>query len=142
MSLAACGVAWLAGCAVGPDYKRPVINSPAAFRDGTTATNGSFGELNWWQVYQDQTLQALIREALTNNYDLRIAVTRVEQARAVAMQARSQFVPSVNYAGTVDRGRNDLLGFPFPNNGATTSSAAVIPVRILGSGSLGPRPAA
>jgi len=68
-------------------------------------------------------LQALIREALTNNYDLRIAMARVEQARALAMQARSQFVPSLSYNGTVSRGRNDFLGSPFPNNGATLSSA-------------------
>ena len=68
--------------------------------------------------------RALIREALTNNYDLRIAVARVEQARAVAMQARSQFVPSVNYSGTVSRGRNDFLGSAFPENGATLSSVS------------------
>src|SRR5262249_5366060 len=76
------------------------------------------------QVYQDAKLQALIGEALTNNYDLRIALARVEQARAVAMQARSQFVPSVNYNGTISRGRNAVLGSPFPNNGVTLNSAA------------------
>ena len=67
---------------------------------------------------------ALIREALTNNYDLRTAATRVEQARAVAMQARSQFVPSINYNGTVSRGRNELLGNAIPNGGATGSAVA------------------
>jgi multidrug efflux system outer membrane protein len=81
-------------------------------------------ELSWWQVYQDATLQALVREAFTNNYDLRITLARVEQARAVAMQARSQFVPSVSYNGNVSRGRNDFLGSPFPNGGATVNSAA------------------
>jgi multidrug efflux system outer membrane protein len=112
-----------AGCAVGPNYKRPQVDSPAGFRDDNGPTNTSFADLNWWQVYQDPILQALIREALTNNYDLRIAVTRVEQARAVAMQARSQFFPSVNYSGVVSQGRNDLFGSAFPNNGSTTSSA-------------------
>jgi multidrug efflux system outer membrane protein len=68
-------------------------------------------------------LQSLVREALTNNYDLGIAISRVEQARAVAMQARSQFVPSVGYNGTVSRGRNNFAGEAFPNGGATTSSA-------------------
>ena len=63
-------------------------------------------------------MQALIREAFTNNYDLRIAMTRVEQARQVAAQARSQFMPSVNYNGAVSRGRNDLLGSLYPDNGA------------------------
>jgi multidrug efflux system outer membrane protein len=49
----------------------------------------------------DDTLQALVREAFTNNYDLRIALTRVEQARQVAAQARSQFVSNVDYSGAV-----------------------------------------
>ena len=120
-----CAVAGLfAGCAVGPNYKRPVINSPAAFRGEEKSTNSPSTELAWWKVYEDAALQALIREAFTNNYDLRIAVARVEQARAVAMQARSQFVPSVDYNGTVSRGRNDFLGSAFPENGATVSSVS------------------
>jgi outer membrane protein, multidrug efflux system len=117
-------LAFFAGCAVGPNYQRPAIDSPAVFRDDNAATNVSFADLAWWQVYQDTTLQALIREALTNNYDLRIALARVEQSRAVAQQARSQFVPSVNYNGAVSRGRNDFLGSVYPNNGAMLSSAA------------------
>jgi outer membrane protein, multidrug efflux system len=113
----------LAGCAVGPNYKRPPVDSPPTFRFNNAATHTSFADLKWWQVYQDNNLQALIREALTNNYDLREAVTRVEQSRAVAMQARSQFMPSVDYGGTVSQGRNDLFGSAFPNNGVTTGSA-------------------
>jgi len=117
-------VSWFAGCAVGPNYQRPATQSPEAFRADTAPTNHSFAELDWWQVYRDATLQSLIREAFTNNYDLLIAVTRVEQARALAMQARSQFVPNVDYSGVVSRGRNDLLGSAFPNRGATAGSAA------------------
>ncbi len=113
----------MAGCAVGPDYKRPMVASPSAFRDDAAPTNSSFADLDWWQVYRDNTLQALVREALTNNNDLRIAMTRVEQARASAMQARAQFVPNVEYNGTVSRGRNDLFGSTFPNNAQTASSA-------------------
>ena len=60
----------------------------------------------------------------------------------VAMQARSQFVPSVDYNGTVSRGRNDLFGSAFPNNGATAQFRRGHAQRFLGSGSLGPRPAA
>src|SRR5258708_23766809 len=121
--LALCGLLCLAGCAVGPNYKRPVIDSPTTFRGQGYATNTSFGDPNWWQVYRDDTLQGLIREALTNNYDLRIAIARVEQARAIAMQTRSQFIPSLNYNGTVSRGRNDVFGSGFPNNGNTANSA-------------------
>jgi len=114
---------WFAGCAVGPNYKRPAVESPPAFRFQDGAATEALVELNWWQVYQDPALQALIREALTNNYDLRIALARVEQARALAMQARSQFMPSVDYGGTVSRGRNDVFGSAFPDNAATVSSA-------------------
>jgi multidrug efflux system outer membrane protein len=114
---------FLEGCAVGPNYKRPVVDSPPAFRAENEATNGAYAELAWWEVYKDDALQALIREALTNNYDLSIAMARVEQARALAMQAHSQFFPSVTYNGNVSRGRNYVLGSGFPNGGATASTA-------------------
>src|ERR1700761_8713984 len=117
------GAILFASCAVGPNYKRPAVNSPATFRDAGEITNTESPELAWWQVYQDEPLQALVHEAFTNNYDLRIAATRVEQARAIAMQARSQFVPSATYGGTVSRGRNDLFGSSFPNGGATVNSS-------------------
>src|SRR5438034_9481077 len=94
------------------------------FRGDSTPTNSSFADFDWWQIYQDTNLQALVREAFTNNYDLRIAATRVEQARALAMQARSQFVPNINYNGTVSRGRNEVFGSAFPNGAATLSSVA------------------
>ncbi len=117
------GLILSAGCSVGPNYKRPAIDSPPVFRGEDEDTNGALPELNWWQVYRDQMLQALVREAFTNNYDLGIAVARVEQARAVAMQARSQFVPGITYDGTLSRGRNQLFGSAFPNGGNTASSA-------------------
>ena len=118
-----CGAGLLGGCAVGPDYKRPTINAPDAFR-GEEKPTGAFTELAWWHLYDDSTLQALIREAFTNSYDLRIAVTRVEQAQAAVMQARSQFVPNAGYGGAVSRGRNDFLGSAFPENGTTASSVS------------------
>jgi multidrug efflux system outer membrane protein len=116
-------VALFTGCAVGPDYKRPPVAAPAAFRSDSAVTNTSFADLAWWRVYQDDILQALVREAFTNNFDLRIAVTRVEQARQVAAQARSQFMPNVGYSGAVSQGRNDEFGTAFPNNGVSTGSA-------------------
>ena len=97
---------FLTGCAVGPNYKRPSINAPELFRGETEISTYSFANLPWWQVFHDETLQNLIRTALTNNYDLRIAVTRVEQARALAAQARAGFFPQLNYAATAVRGQN------------------------------------
>jgi multidrug efflux system outer membrane protein len=117
-------LAALAGCAVGPNYKRPATESPGGFRGDNAPTNVSFADQEWWKVYQDETLQSLIREALTNNYDVRIAFTRVEQAQALAQQARSQFFPNLTYSGAVSQGRNNFLGSPYPNNGATMGSAA------------------
>ncbi|HXC98999.1 MAG TPA: TolC family protein, partial [Verrucomicrobiae bacterium] len=82
----------LAGCAIGPRYKRPEAPAPAAFRgDNQAGATNSLADLPWWEVFQDDTLQGLIRTALTNNYDLRVATTRVEQAQAQAAEARSQF---------------------------------------------------
>ena len=114
----------LSACAVGPNYQSPSVQSPANFRSDPVPNDKSFADLDWWKVYQDATLQALVHEAFTNNYDLRIAMTRVEQSRALAMQARSEFVPSLNYNGSVSRGRNEEFGSAVPNNGRTLSSAA------------------
>jgi outer membrane protein, multidrug efflux system len=119
-------LAWLAqGCAVGQNYKRPVINSPANFRNAPTVSTNSLADLQWWEVYQDETLSGLIRTALTNHHDLRIAITRVEQARAVAKQAKAQFLPQAGYEGDVSRGRNEFLGGPNPAGptGARTGDA-------------------
>jgi outer membrane protein, multidrug efflux system len=110
----------LAGCAVGPNYKRPAIDAPVGFRDVTNQiSTNSFADLPWWGVFKDPVLQDLIKVALTNNYDLRIILTRVDQARALQMQARSQFLPQIGYAGEASRGRNMFLDLPVPNGGQT-----------------------
>jgi multidrug efflux system outer membrane protein len=105
---------FLAGCAVGPNYKRPPINAPGTFRGENEISTNSFADLPWWEVFHDDTLQNLIRTSLTNNYDLRIAVTRVEQARAVAAQARSQFFPQLNYTVNASRAQNAANNMPSP----------------------------
>jgi multidrug efflux system outer membrane protein len=105
---------FLAGCAVGPNYKRPPINASGTFRGENEISTNSFADLPWWEVFHDDTLQNLIRTSLTNNYDLRIAVTRVEQARAVAAQARSQFFPQLNYTVNASRAQNAANNMPSP----------------------------
>jgi multidrug efflux system outer membrane protein len=102
----------IAGCAVGPNYKRPKTGIPEVFRGQMDINTNSLAELPWWQVFQDHALQRLIREALTNNYDLRIAVTRVEQAQAMADETRAQFFPQLNYQGAAGRGKNAANGVP------------------------------
>jgi outer membrane protein, multidrug efflux system len=99
-------IIFLSGCAVGPNYKRPPSTSPQIFRDDNGTGTNSFGDLPWWEVFHDDRLQALIQVALTNNYDIRIAATRVEQARQSVVEARSELLPQVNYFGAGAKGRN------------------------------------
>ncbi len=118
------GLLTFIGCAVGPNYQRPPVNAPAAFRGETEISTNSFANLPWWQVFHDDTLQSLIRIALTNNYDLRIAVTRVEQARALAAQARAGFFPQLNYAVTAGGGKNIANNGPSPTGTSGSVFAA------------------
>lgn len=116
----------ISGCAMGPNFVRPAVNTPDSFRNAPIpAEPASIADLPWWQLFRDDILQGLIRQALTNNYDLRIAVTRVEQARQIAAQARSQFFPQVNYDGAVATGKNALFGGIGPNGGKTQDSAFI-----------------
>ncbi len=105
----------LGGCALGPDYKRPAVDSPPAFRGAEFAVEqASFADLPWFDAFHDETLRQLITTSLANNYDLRIAVARVEQARAVAMEARSPMFPQIGYRLDADRGQGTSFGNPFP----------------------------
>jgi outer membrane protein, multidrug efflux system len=120
LSLCCSAVLSLAACAVGPKYQRPVVNSPVAFRGATNnASTDSLADLPWWAVFKDPMLQDLVRVALTNNYDLRLTLARVDQARALQAQAQSQFLPEVGYVGDASRGRNMFLNLPNPNGGKT-----------------------
>jgi multidrug efflux system outer membrane protein len=89
----------LGACTLGPDYRRPEVSLPAVFRGLDPLAPGgpgSFGDLAWWTVFQDQTLQELIRTALTQNYDLRIAVARILDAQAQVVVTRSFQFPSID----------------------------------------------
>ena len=88
--------ALVGGCTVGPNYKRPDLEPPAQFRGVQAATAESIADLPWWQVFDDQVLQSLIREGVANNLDLRVASARVVEARALAGVAKSYLYPEVN----------------------------------------------
>jgi len=108
----------LTGCVVGPNYKRPIVNSPATYRGLTEAeaasvTPASLGDQKWWEVFQDQQLQQLIRTALQQNYDVRIAAERVLEAQDQLGITRSNQYPSVNVVGTGASLRNPATG-PIP----------------------------
>lgn len=138
----AAAVVFMAACSVGPNYKRPAVNVPTAYRGpgepdptlpqpqpatatpapapaaATTAnTNAStvtsIGDEKWWEVFQDKELQGLIRTALKNNYDVRIAATRVLQAQAQLGITRADQFPTLTGGGNVSSVRNPTIG-PIP----------------------------
>jgi multidrug efflux system outer membrane protein len=89
----------LTGCTLGPKYKRPTVPVPDTYRalapDAGAQSAASFGEEKWWNVFQDTQLQALIREALSQNYDVRIAAARVLQAQALLGITRADQFPTI-----------------------------------------------
>jgi outer membrane protein, multidrug efflux system len=128
-------IAGLAGCRVGPNYKRPAVDVPAAYRapaidesagDEPTserpeqrstvtaqAPAKSFGDEKWWDLFQDRELQDLIRMALKNNYDVRIAATRVLEAQAKLGITRADQFPTFGVGGNIASQQNPKLG-PIP----------------------------
>jgi outer membrane protein, multidrug efflux system len=106
----------VAGCMVGPDYRRPEVAVPAAYRgaDAASPVEGaaSFGQLAWASVFPDPDLQALIRTALAQNYDLRIAAARILQAQSQVTIAGAPLFPTVD--GTASAPYNAYTGSDRP----------------------------
>jgi multidrug efflux system outer membrane protein len=97
-------------CRVGPDYHRPPLTTPDRLRgaEAQAASGGpaaSLADQAWWDILRDDALQSLIEEALRNGYDLRLAAWRVEEARAFAGIARSEFYPALQATGGITHGR-------------------------------------
>jgi multidrug efflux system outer membrane protein len=96
------------GCTVGPNYKKPTVHVPSTYR-GLPAEEGkrdaaSLGDQKWWEVFQDEQLRSLIRTALQQNYDVRIAGARILQAQAQLGITRADQYPSVSAgAGITDQ---------------------------------------
>src|SRR5437879_3787709 len=98
------------GCKVGPNYHRPVVHPPTAYRDlsenpQVQAQAASYADLPWWQVFQDPQLQELIRTALKQNYDLQLATERINAARAQVAISRSRLFPQVQGNGDFSGGK-------------------------------------
>jgi multidrug efflux system outer membrane protein len=110
----------LTGCAVGPTYHRPDTQAPDVFRGKVSTDDHSLADLGWWDLYRDPVLTALVKESLADGYDARIAASRVEEGRAIAMEARGQLFPSLGYSGDAYRGKNTILGSPNPSGTGTT----------------------
>jgi outer membrane protein, multidrug efflux system len=139
-------IAGLAGCTVGPNYKRPSVDVPGAYRGAAPDASDqayaqtqpppaqpqqpsvqSLGDEKWWEVFQDPDLQGLIRTALKNNYDVRIAATRVLQAQAQLGITRADQFPTLSAGGNITSQQSPRLG-PIPSyeltQGALTGSAS------------------
>jgi multidrug efflux system outer membrane protein len=102
----------IGGCMVGPNYHRPAVQTPAAYRDlsenpQAQAQAASYADLRWWQVFQDPQLQELIRTALKQNYDLQTATERINAGRAELAVTRSSLFPQVQANGNFTGGKEN-----------------------------------
>ncbi len=107
------------GCTVGPNYKRPVVTVPDTYRgpavapEPVAADADSIGDQTWWDVFQDEQLRELIRTALQQNLDLRIAATRILEARAQLGITRANQLPTVDAGASTSRTRAAKTTVPF-----------------------------
>ena len=93
------------GCTLGPDYERPMLHDADGFRmqPALTAEEASLADLGWWELFQDEHLQSLIRRALTENKDMRMAASRVQESRARLSATRADQFPQVTGNTSVQR---------------------------------------
>lgn len=127
---AACLLAALAvtGCVSGPNYRRPAIETPEFHRGVLTPSEAaSLADRPWWEVFPDDALKTLLDESVRNNYDLRIAVARMEEFRARAGVARSEFYPQVQYSGGILHGRQSDFA---PGGAANSPTGTVFQVNL------------
>jgi multidrug efflux system outer membrane protein len=120
MRSAAIALALVASaCTVGPTYKRPVANLSDAYRGAAEASappaeHLSLADQKWWELFQDEQLQELIRTALRQNFDVRIAAARVGEARAQVAITRADQFPQVDASAAAERQRVAASPAPFP----------------------------
>jgi multidrug efflux system outer membrane protein len=121
------GLALLTGCAVGPNYKQPPVTAPTAYREvqGPPAPAPSLADQPWWEVFKDPKLQQLIDEALGTGFDVQLAAWRVEEARARAGIARSEFWPQIFYGGQWSRSQQSTYLLPFDHSTNNANSVNV-----------------
>jgi multidrug efflux system outer membrane protein len=124
-----------AGCSVGPNYRRPVVETPTAFRElgensQAAAQAASYADLPWWEVFQDQRLQELIRTALKQNYDLQLATERINAGRAQLAVTRASQFPQVQGNGAFSGGKESNFQTKF--NFLTLSADAAFQLDFFG----------
>jgi multidrug efflux system outer membrane protein len=100
---------FVASCTLGPDYQRPDVNAPTAFRFEPKDA-AQTADTEWWKQFGDPVLDELIAEALVNNLNLKVAVANVEEAAGVFTQTRSQLFPQIGYSASGERSRTTEAG--------------------------------
>jgi len=103
MAVVLLGTLFIAGCAMGPDYERPETTMPEAFEQAEDR-GVSIVNLNWWELFGDEQLNALVRIALEQNKDMAIAISRIEEARAALGFVRSDQYPQFEVSAGANRG--------------------------------------
>lgn len=93
----------LGGCSLDPDYSRPEVPLSTTFLEPHSEAAGVVN-LHWWDVFKDQPLQSLLKEALENNRDLALAFARIDEAQALITFTRASQFPFLNGRGGVTRG--------------------------------------
>jgi multidrug efflux system outer membrane protein len=114
-------LALLTGCSVGPDYVAPSVPDTAHYKEAgnwkKAEPQDQISRGDWYKIFHDSKLNELEAEAETQNQNLRAAVAKVSEARAVARQAEADFYPSLDFTGTALRERTS------PNDGAAVAAA-------------------
>jgi multidrug efflux system outer membrane protein len=123
------------GCTVGPNYHRPAVTVPTAYRDLSEspqqqAQAASYADLPWWQVFQDPQLQELIRTAIKQNYDLQLATERINAARSELTITRSSLFPQVG--GNADFSGGKEHNFQTKSNFLTLTADAAFQLDFFG----------
>jgi outer membrane protein, multidrug efflux system len=125
----------LAGCAVGPDYRRPAADVPPAWQPAApwheAAPSDTRLKGNWWELFQDPDLNPLVEQALTSNQNLRVAAARLEQAHDQLSIARSALFPSVDLASSALRSKDSanrpLATYSTPNQSVVQNDFSIGP---------------
>ena len=123
-------IIFTSACTVGPNYHRPNIDLPSTYRgtppqQAPTSSEQSFGDQNWFEVFQDPQLQELIRTALAQNYDVRIAAARILEAQAQLGITRADQLPTIN-AGAASVNQRFAQQKPLPDYETSATSASAI----------------
>ena len=115
-ALATLATLAVAGCTVGPDYVRPDVDAPTAWRINYPKA-AEVANTKWWEQFGDPALNQLIETSLRENRDIRVAAARIEQFIGVLMSTRSQSLPQLGYGADASRAQASRVGQPPIPNG-------------------------